>query len=354
MFPQKWKELQKAMQQKNSDFLLLINTTIKDPNILYCAGMDLEYCALLIPKNKDPVFFVSEMEYQRATQYSAIKNIQKYKKLGEELKKHIKEKKVIGINAKYITLATFQGLKKQIKNCHWKKSDTLWRKLRITKTAKEIKYLQKAAAIADSIFTALVKELKTNKNSYKTEKDIADFIEKTAKKHNTMLSFETIVASGKNGAMPHYNPQNIPLQRRFCVLDFGVRYKNYISDMSRTIFFGMPTKEERKAYAQVQEAQQAAFRIVKNNAKCKKIDTVSRKKIQYPHSLGHGIGIEVHEAPSLSQKSRDILKENMCFTLEPGIYIPNKYGIRIEDDVWLSKKGPVLLTKSSRELFCFY
>lgn len=353
MHPQKFRELQEGMKKQQLDFLLVINTTIKDPNILYSTGLDLEYCALLIQQNKEPVFFVSEMEYLKAKQYSSIKNIGKYKKLGEELAAHIKEKKVIGINAKYITLATFKELKKQIKNCHWKRSDMLWRNLRITKTAEEIKCLQKAAAIADSIFTALLKELKINKKNYKTEKEVADFIEEQAKKHNTVLSFETIVASGKNGAMPHYTPQNIPLQKGFCVLDFGVRYKNYISDMSRTIFFGTPTKEELLAYEKVKEAQEKGLQAVKNNAKCKKIDAVSRKKIQYPHSLGHGIGIEVHEAPSLSPKSKDVLKENGCFTLEPGIYIPNKYGIRIEDDVWLSKKGPVLLTKSSRELFCF-
>lgn len=359
MFPQKYEELQKTMQQKNVDFLLLINTSIKDPNILYSTGLDLEYCALLVPQKSFPIFFVSEMEFQRAKQWSAIKNIEKYKKLGEGLARIIKEnnnkKSVIGINAKYITLATFKELKKQIKDCHWKRSDMLWRNIRITKTPEEIKYLQKAATIADNIFSALIKELKTNKKIFKTEKDIADFMEQQAKKQNTVLSFETIVASGKNGAMPHYTPQKIPLQKGFCVLDFGVRYKNYISDISRTIFFGRPTREELQNYKKVKEAQDAAFQALhkKKNQDAKIIDAISRKKIQYPHSLGHGIGIEVHEAPSLSPKSKDVLKENMCFTLEPGIYIPNKYGIRIEDDIWLSKKGPVLLTKSSRELFYF-
>jgi len=137
------------------------------------------------------------------------------------------------------------------------------------------------------------------------------------------------------------------------VLDFGVRYNNYISDISRTIFFGKPTKKELNEYKKVQKASTRAIKALKIGKRCKTIDKISRKEFTYPHSLGHGIGVEVHEAPSLSPKSKDIIQENMCFTIEPGLYIPEKFGIRIEDDLLMTKKGPVLLTKSSKELFCF-
>lgn len=350
---QKVQELHAAMKKERIDSLLLLNTTVKDPNIYYCTGMDIEYCGLYIPQKTPAIFFVSEMEYGRAKKYSKIRDIRMYKELIDEVAKSIKQKEVIGINMRYITLAVYKGLKKKIKKCSWKKSDDIWQRLRSTKTQEEIMYLQKAAAITDNIFAALVKELKMNKKNYSTEKDIAEFIIKTAKKYNSIPAFEPIVASGKNAAMPHYVTQDTALQHGFCVLDFGIRYKNYVSDMSRTIFFGKPTKEEQAKYALVTEAQNAALQALKKDMRCKEIDAISRKKCKYPHGLGHGIGIEVHEAPSLNEKSKDILEENMCFTLEPGFYVPKKFGIRIEDDVWLSKRAPVLLTRSSKRLYYF-
>lgn len=353
MNEEKLQQLQELMKKEKIDAVLLMNTTIKDPNVLYWTGLELEYSFLLIAKDKEAVFFVSALEYQRAKKYSQIKQVKEYKKPLEEIAKIIKNNKTIAINNNTVTLALFKSVKKHLKNTKYKDVEPLMRKIRITKTKEEINALQEAARIADQIFTDLCSELKRSRTDYKTEKDIAVFIENQAKKYNTSPSFETIVASGKNAAMPHYVPQQIHIQRGFCILDFGVRYKNYISDISRTIFFGAPTTEERAIYKKVYGANARGIAAVKIGKKASDIDKISRKQFTYPHSLGHGIGVEVHEAPNISPKSKDKIEENMCFTIEPGIYIPNKFGIRIEDDLWMTKNGPILLTKSAKELLCF-
>lgn len=350
---EKLQEIQRALQKQKIDLALLINTTIKDPTMLYLTGLNLEYSFLIIPKNEQPIFLVSALEYERAKKYSAVKKIVKYQNPWKEIKKLLKGKTTIGINEAYITIATKKALEKAIVGKKYKPTDAIYKVVRMIKTEEEIKKLQKAAAIADTIFEKLTRELKINRNMFKTEKDIAEFIDQKAKTWGDDPSFETIVASGKNAALPHYVPQDIRLQRGFCVLDFGVRYKNYISDISRTIFFGTPTKEEIINYTKVRNANERAIKELKINKRLKDIDKLSRKEFTYPHSLGHGIGIEVHEGPNVSPKSKERIKENMCFTIEPGMYIPEKCGIRIEDDIWMTTNGPVQMTKSTKELLCF-
>ncbi|MEK6867546.1 MAG: Xaa-Pro peptidase family protein [Nanoarchaeota archaeon] len=350
---EKIQEIQAALKKQKIDAALLINTTIKDPNMLYLTNLELEYSFLLIPKNSEAIFCVSALEYERAKKYSAIKNVIKFQKPLKEIKNLLKGKTTIGLNEAYITLATKKTLEKEWKGKKYKPTDMIYKTARIIKTQDEAQKLQKAAAIADKIFEELTKELQTNRSMFKTEKDIAEFIDQRAKKWGDGSSFETIVASGKNAALPHYVPQNVPIQKGFCVLDFGVRYKNYISDISRTIFFGAPTKEEITNYTKVKNANERAINELKIGRKLKDIDKRSRKEFNYPHSLGHGIGVEVHEAPNVSPKSKDTIKENMCFTIEPGMYVPEKFGIRIEDDIWMTKNNTVQLTKSTKELRCF-
>lgn len=187
----------------------------------------------------------------------------------------------------------------------------------------------------------------------KTERDIKAFIEERSMQLADGSSFPTIVASGKNGAAPHHETTNQKLKRGFCVIDFGVRYKGYISDVTRTIFFGKPTLQEKKDYEKVLQANQSAINEIKEGTSLKKLDNISRKEFDYPHSLGHGIGVEVHEAPSVSANSKEKVKRGMCFTIEPGLYRKGKYGIRIEDDILVSKKTVVLTQQITKRLLIF-
>lgn len=341
----KIQKIQKLLKKNKIDYALFINTTGKDPNILYATDCDIENSFLVIPKKKKPVFFISELEYLNVKKQCRIP-VKKYKKPLDEIKKMLKG--TVGINHKYVTLALFKELKKW-KKCRFKQIDSLSSQVRMIKTKEEIQKIAKAAAIADKIFNDLTRCIK----KCKTEKDIAEYIGNAAKKYNTTTSFKPIVASGKHAAIPHYSSKNSKLQKGFCVIDFGVKYKNYVSDMTRTIFFGTPTQKQKKEYERVLKANLAAISALKPGTACKKIDAAARKYAKYPHGLGHGIGIEVHEAPNLNKKSKDVLQENMCFTIEPGRYCKNKYGIRIEDDIWLTRKGPVVLTKTTKKLLCF-
>lgn len=349
----KIERLQEVLKKKKIDAAVIINTTIKDPNMIYFTDIDLEYCFLIIPRDGEAVFLVSALEYERAKKSGKVKNIQQYKEPWEKIKTILKNKKIIAINENYVTIAGEKKIKKELKNKKVVALQEICKEVRIIKEGEEVQYLKKAAEIGDKIFSELIQELKINREKFYSEKDIAEYIDKKAKQCAEGPSFETIVASGKNASQPHCHPQNIAIQKGFCVLDFGVRYKNYISDMSRTIFFGTPTKEERIMYEKVRKANEDAIKELRIGKKFRDIDKISRKTFDYPHSLGHGIGVEVHEAPSVSLKSKEKIEENMCFTIEPGLYVSEMYGIRIEDDVWMTKEGPISLTKSSKELFAF-
>jgi len=233
--------------------------------------------------------------------------------------------------------------------------------LRIIKSSKEISKIEKACTLSDKTFDYILKKIKLGIS----EKELAFEIEFFIKKHGADISFRPIVAFGKNSSIPHHQSENLKLKTdNIILLDLGVKLNNYCSDMTRTVFFGKPTREQKRMYETVLEAQQKAIqqfsnlsmRRPKEQVKASEIDKAAREYIiskgykSIPHSLGHGIGIDVHEAPHLSPKSKDILKEGMVFSIEPGIYIPGFGGVRIEDLVTLEKNGPRLLTHSPRTL----
>lgn len=230
---------------------------------------------------------------------------------------------------------------------------------RSIKDKDEIKLISKACKIGDKIFSQILKKIELGI----TEKQLVFEIESLIKKRGFDTSFKTIVAFGANAAFPHHQSGQTKLEKnQFVLMDFGVNYKNYCSDMTRTIFFGKPSEKQIKMYKTVLQAQQKAVDFINSSVKSGKLikaadaDKAARKYIiskdypTIPHSLGHGIGLEVHEYPNLSLKSKDILKPGMVFSIEPGIYIPNFGGVRIEDLVVLEKTGPRLLTKAPKQI----
>lgn len=232
--------------------------------------------------------------------------------------------------------------------------------LRITKTAKEIAKIKKACKIGDQAFLYILKQLKPEM----TEIQIASLLEIYIKQQGADISFPSIVAFGANAAVPHHKTGKTKLKKNNLILfDFGVKYNNYCSDMTRTIFFGKATAEQKKMYEIVLKAQQSAIQQYNNEAMkqskfvyAKNLDNTARSYIiehgypSIPHSLGHGIGLELHEAPRLSPTSREILFEGMVFSIEPGIYLPDRFGIRIEDLFAIENGKLIQLTKSSQKL----
>ena len=165
------------------------------------------------------------------------------------------------------------------------------------------------------------------------------------------MAFKTIVASGKNSSFPHHTTKNKKLQRGFCIIDYGVRYKGYCSDTTRTVYLGKPSKKEVEIYNKVLQVQKDAIFMLEPGKTCGEIDASVRKVLgdRFTHGLGHGVGIEIHEMPSFQPDSKHVLENNMVFTIEPGVYYESIYGIRIEDTVLLKGKA-VCLTKAPKGL----
>ena len=203
-----------------------------DPNFFYFTGYE-GIGALIIPKTKEPFLLIPKMEYERAKKHSRIKRLYLWdkKRLFETVKKILpKEKikvKVIGVDYSNFTLSAFNALKNTFKGVKIKDVDSLCRKTRIIKTSEELSYIKKGCKITDKIFNGCMK----NSKSHSTESDIASFLEYTTKRQGLDIAFKPIVASGKSSSMPHYTPEKIKLRKGFCVIDFGIKYKGYCTDM---------------------------------------------------------------------------------------------------------------------------
>ncbi len=224
----------------------------------------------------------------------------------------------------------------------------------VIKTKKEIQKVQKACQITDAIFKKIVGNF-----YFQTEIELRDFIVTEIKRRGFKPSFPPIVSSGPR-AGNEIHPQSTPAKLKgFVIIDFGVVYEKYMSDMTRTVFVGKPTKKERAIYTLVLKSKQAAEKVVRSGAKCALADFVARDAFgayakYFIHTLGHGVGTRIHEAPRIYWKRlRPTFKENMIFTIEPGVYIKNRLGIRIEDTYVVTKKGAKALTHSSQKLLIF-
>ena len=223
--------------------------------------------------------------------------------------------------------------------------------LRLYKDKEEIKNLKKSQEINEE---TLRRAKKLFKNGV-TELELAWQIKVIGHELGAEdISFEPIIAFGPNSATPHHQNTNKKLKIGDVVLvDMGMKYKGYCSDMTRTFFTQKPTSEQTNVYQKVLTAQLEAIKALKAGVKCATLDKIARKSMgqdseHFGHSLGHGIGLDVHEAPNLSSRSKDTLKENMIVTVEPGIYLPGHFGVRIEDMGRVTKSGYENFTRAEK------
>lgn len=241
-----------------------------------------------------------------------------------------------------------------LKNYELNTLGSLLSKLRVIKSDEEIKLLKRAAEIVDKVFYVLLEE----KIEGRSEKELAAWIEYLIKSLGADgVSFEPIVASGPNGANPHHRPTDRKIKHgAVIVLDYGARYWGYCSDITRTVVVGEPSEEVMRVYETVKEAQERAFQSVMEGIAAGDVDRAARDYIAgagygeyFTHRTGHGLGLDVHEEPYIAPDNSTVLRDGMVFTIEPGIYLPGKFGIRIEDDVLVKRRG-VRLTEVEREL----
>ena len=349
---QRRKNLLKHAQKIECDTLV----TFEPENLYYMTGFWGEAIGLL-EKNGKTTIIAPELEVGRARNESvdcSVITAERGTGLISSLIGKIKKNRVCTDCQNYPIM---MSLKKSIPKI--KSSSEPFYNSRMIKDEKEIQILKKGSKIIDEMFELCVKKIKIGQK----ESELQTILMKYALEQQM---FDTgykstlnplIIAGGPNGALPHAQVS----QRKFkkgdlVVTDLTLRYKGYVSDSTRTFALGKISTQANEAYNVVQESQKLGLKAVKHNVLCKDVDLACRKYIDeknfgkyFIHSTGHGIGLEVHELPNISTKSTIQLKENMAITVEPGIYIENKFGIRIEDSL-IVKDRPVVMHKFTKDL----
>ena len=252
-------------------------------------------------------------------------------------------------------LARYLQLCKACEGIEFKECSEKINMSRMVKEKEEISSIKKAEAIGDAAFSYVLDMIKPGV----TEAEIALELEYFMKKQGASgLSFDTIVASGANSSMPHAQVTDKKIEYGdFVTMDFGCIYQGYCSDMTRTVSVGTPTEEMKQVYQIVLDANVRAMEQIAEGKKCNEIDSVARDYIKekgygeyFGHGLGHGVGLDIHEEPRFSPKCDVTARENMVITVEPGIYLPGKFGVRIEDLVVVKKTGYDKLSHSDKSL----
>jgi Xaa-Pro aminopeptidase len=236
----------------------------------------------------------------------------------------------------------------------WVSASPLLGGLRAVKDAHEVDLLKRAARYADEAYLRILQ----TRMETRTEREVARQLSELLVEHGHEQVTFTIVGSGPNGASPHHEPGSREIHRGDAVvMDFGGRSGRYCSDISRTVVVGEPPKEFTHVYEVVREAQEEAFRAVAPGVPAEDVDRAAREVIEragygnlFVHRTGHGIGLDEHEPPWIVEGYRAPLEPGMCFSIEPGIYLPNKFGIRIEDIVAVTDKGATRLNHAPRDL----
>ncbi|AHA73377.1 MULTISPECIES: M24 family metallopeptidase [Bacillus cereus group] len=344
--------IQKQLHNYGIDGLLIT----KKENRQYATNFTGSAGVVLIAAHK--AIFITDFRYvdQAKTEIKAAEIIMHKGNLEEEVANQVSKLNIqkLGIEDNNMTLQQFKKLQKYI-HTEMVPVCEIIEDIRLIKDTSEIETMKIAATIADEAFHHIVTFLKPGIS----ETDVRDELEFfMRKKGATSSSFQIIVASGVRSSLPHGVASNKIIKRGDIVtLDFGALYDGYCSDITRTVAIGEPSEEFQKIYNVVREALKRGTEAIKPGETAKSIDDITRNYITehgygqyFGHSTGHGLGLEIHEPLRLSQESKATLQEGMVVTVEPGIYIPNWGGCRIEDDIVITKDGYDVITKSNREL----
>lgn len=337
--------IRKTLKQNQINPLIVT----KPVNVTYATGFLGDDSWALIGQRS--VYLLTDSRYTEQAQGECVncKIIERTKSLPEEAAKLINKLnsiQTIGIEDS-ASIAVLKHLKKKI-NTKVKPTNNLIEKIRSVKDAVEITALKKSIQIAKNSLKKIRRFIKPGI----TEHELAGRLDFAIRKAGAINSFDTMVAFGPNGSKPHHKTGNRRLKKNDMVLiDFGVKYKGYCCDLTRCFTVGKSNAFYKKVYKAVQQAQAAAIKVVKAGVKIEKVDSAAREVIRkydlpvYGHGTGHGLGLEVHELPIVAKKIKGKLQAGEVITIEPGVYIPGKLGIRIEDDILVTKTGCKILSK---------
>ncbi len=260
----------------------------------------------------------------------------------------------VAFEESHVSVAGLEEIKALLGNVNLIPSGNVIETLRICKDQSEIDNMIAAQRIAEAAFEHILGYI----NPERTELDVALELEFFMRCHGAKAtSFDTIAVSGSASSRPHGIPRPVKLERGFLTMDFGALYKGYCSDMTRTVCLGQPTDKMRHVYDTVLAAQLAALDGFALGKTGEELDSIARKVIYsagyegcFGHGLGHGVGMDIHEAPRVKQGFTIPMAPGHVVTCEPGIYLEGQYGVRIEDMVVFTENGPVNITKSPKEL----
>ena len=350
-------KLKKLMEEKNLDGILITDLV----NLRYFTGFTgTTGIALVTKKGK---YFLADFRYVAQANKEVIPNgfevIEIERPASNKILEIFNDEgiKRVGIEDETLTVAIFNEFKTKFKGVDLVEIGDAFTRIRMIKTEEELEKIRIACDISDKAFEKILPMIKVGV----VESDIRRELEyEMIKLGAEGISFTTIVASNERSALPHGVASDKKIEREgFVTLDFGCVYKGYASDMTRTIYIGdTPTEKHLEIYNTVLEAQLKAIDAVKEGVSTRYLDKIARDHIsskgygnEFGHGLGHGLGMRGHELPFLSPKAEDfILKENMVITIEPGIYIDGFGGVRIEDDVIVTKDGCEILNKTEKKL----
>ncbi|MCX5849457.1 MAG: Xaa-Pro peptidase family protein [Deltaproteobacteria bacterium] len=343
--------LRKDFPSYKIDSLIFFNMS----NIRYLSGFTGSEGVLVIDSSETSLFVDGRYTAQASLETNNIRIIECRNKI-EGIIETIKKLKLkrVGLEAGSITVEIYNQLTSRVLQGEFVALTDELKLLRACKDKAEIALMKKAAEISSLSIRSLIDKIKPGF----TEKEVALELELEARRSGADgLAFEAIVAAGENAAFPHAKPTDRKIKKGdFVVIDFGVKYKGYCSDETCTIAFGKLTCRQKNAYQMVKEAHGRALAGIKANVSAAAVDRCARgvfgKKYgrYFVHGTGHGVGLEVHEAPRLTSDSADILEPRMVVTIEPGLYIPGLWGIRIEDTVLVKENGCEKFTKMDKEL----
>lgn len=338
--------IRRSLSKRRISCLLVI----KPANVTYVTGFLGEDSWALLTKGR--VYLLTDSRYTEQAQKEcpACKIIDRAGPMAEavaELVKKLKSVRTVTAEAS-ISVAEFEKLKKTVK-ARFKTADNIIETARTVKDDSEIAAIKAAASISTRALRQTLPHIRPGVS----ESELAGMLDFQIRKLGGRNSFETIVAFGPNASRPHHQPGTRKLKKKDTVLiDFGARYKGYCSDITRCFAVGEPTAFYMRVFHVVERAQAAAIKKIKAGVRLTEIDAAARQAIAeadlpvYGHGTGHGFGLEIHESPFLKADAKGKLQAGQIITIEPGVYIPGKLGVRIEDDVLVTKTAHKILTRS--------
>ncbi|MGA2346285.1 MAG: Xaa-Pro peptidase family protein [Candidatus Sulfotelmatobacter sp.] len=354
-FPARQKKLREHLATIRLDALLISHL----PNIRYLCGFT-GSAGLLLVEEAGSVFFTDvRYDTQAHDEVKGAKVVIARKAvvtaLGEWLTRRKRGRgRTIGIEAEHFTLAEKKRLAEVLPSgVRVKATTSVVERDRMVKDGDELDRIRAAVALGAKLFDRALEVLRPGVK----ETDVAGEMEFAARRGGAEeMSFPTIIASGARSALPHGRASDQAIAGGFVVCDFGVILSGYCSDQTRTVWVGTVSEDARRAYQAVKEAQEAAIDAVRPGVAVGEVDAAARKVLRkaglgryFTHSTGHGVGLEIHEAPRVANGQKEILQPGMVITIEPGVYFPGKWGVRIEDMVAVTAGGCEVLTPTSKD-----